>query len=527
MINENKPHLIAPVRTITASVSVYDTDNKLIISTTGNGDVKSITIDRVGENSKCFGFGISQKATITLLDRLRAYKLQVGYRVVVMFDDTQTAPEFYIDTVARNENTNEITFTAFDKLADAAKHTVSEINYNIGSYAALIRECAGFLGLYDYIPEKAAFSKLYENANFSGKETLRELLDDVAEATQSVYFVNAHNDLQFYCPSLQDSAVFTIDKALYFTLESKPPVALAKIATITDLGDNVAAGWQGAHSTSAQLATQNVYNNAFWTLDNSIATTLGDAIDAIGGVVYTPFNCSWRGNYLLEPMDMIEIITKDGNSIFTYLVNDTITYNGGFAQVSKWEYSESEKQHTNPSTLGDVLKDTYARVDKANQQIELVASKADGNSAEIATLQLNTDSINATVEGVQKELNESISTINGELATLTEKASLQLTPEDVRVEIQQSLDNGVSKVETTTGFTFNEDGLTVSKTNSEISTTITEDGMAVNKSGNAVLTANSEGVKAVDLHATTYLIIGNNSRLEDYGSRTACFWIGG
>ena len=58
-------------------------------------------------------------------------------------------------------------------------------------------------------------------------------------------------------------------------------------------------------------------------------------------------------------------------------------------------------------------------------------------------------------------------------------------------------------------------------------TQITEDGMTVYKNEDAVLTANNTGVDAVNLHATTYLIIGNNSRLEDYGSdRTGCFFIG-
>ena len=58
-------------------------------------------------------------------------------------------------------------------------------------------------------------------------------------------------------------------------------------------------------------------------------------------------------------------------------------------------------------------------------------------------------------------------------------------------------------------------------------TQITEDGMTVYKNDSAVLTANNVGVNAVNLHATTYLIIGTNSRFEDYGSRTGCFWIGG
>ena len=52
--------------------------------------------------------------------------------------------------------------------------------------------------------------------------------------------------------------------------------------------------------------------------------------------------------------------------------------------------------------------------------------------------------------------------------------------------------------------------------------------MTVKKGNEDVLTANNEGVKAIDLHATTYLIVGDYSRFENYGTqaRTACYWIG-
>jgi hypothetical protein len=61
-----------------------------------------------------------------------------------------------------------------------------------------------------------------------------------------------------------------------------------------------------------------------------------------------------------------------------------------------------------------------------------------------------------------------------------------------------------------------------------MATTITEDGMVVYRDETAVLTANNEGVDAVNLHASTYLIVGGKSRFETYGdNRTGCFWIGG
>ena len=134
----------------------------------------------------------------------------------------------------------------------------------------------------------------------------------------------------------------------------------------------------------------------------------------------------------------------------------------------------------------------------------------------------------------ENELNdtrEALNEINGEVASIKSEAITKVTATEVTTLIKQELNDGVSKVETTTGHTFNEKGLTISKSNSEISTTITEDGMTVNKDDDILLQANNEGVQAVDLHAKTYLIIGSGdgrSRFEDYGTnRTACFWIGG
>jgi hypothetical protein len=59
-------------------------------------------------------------------------------------------------------------------------------------------------------------------------------------------------------------------------------------------------------------------------------------------------------------------------------------------------------------------------------------------------------------------------------------------------------------------------------------TLITEDGLTVKRGHEVTLSANNEGVIAEDLHATTYLLIGANSRFEDFenGTRTGCFWIG-
>lgn len=93
----------------------------------------------------------------------------------------------------------------------------------------------------------------------------------------------------------------------------------------------------------------------------------------------------------------------------------------------------------------------------------------------------------------------------------------------------ESIMFGVGKM-----FYLDDRGMTVegssTDTNNTIKTTISNDGMRVNVRDEykPTLEANDKGVIAKDLHARTYLIIGDNSRFENYGNgRTGCFWIGG
>ena len=149
------------------------------------------------------------------------------------------------------------------------------------------------------------------------------------------------------------------------------------------------------------------------------------------------------------------------------------------------------------------------------------------NATDIAQLKVEKDDITATVIDIQKGISEQNKSNEDQFATLTNKVDATMTSDDVQLAISTELEKGVDKVTTSTGFTFNDKGLTISKSDSEMSTNIDEDGMSIFKGSQEVLTANNTGVDAQNLHATTYLIIGTNSRFEDYGSdRTGCFWIG-
>ena len=519
----------ASVRKLKAKVDLYE-GSTLVATYTQNDAIKSISIERVGESSKFFGFGITHKINLKLIDVKRELNISTANSLIPMIGiDAEYAyfPQFYITEVNRDENTNELSITGYDILNNFKSYTVEQVNitapYTIGEF---ITACGTLLGVpVSYSEDIEAFTLPYETgANFEGTEGLYDVLTAAAEATQTIFYINASGVLVFKRLDKSGAAALTITKNDYFTLDSSTNRRLSTICHATELGDNVSA------SITQAGTTQYVRDNPFWDLREDVDTLVDNALAAVGGMTINQFNCEWRGNPSLEPGDKIALVAKDGSIVNSYLLNDTLTFDGSLSQKTEWSYEDSEETESNPSSLGEVLKQTYARVDKANKEITILASEVENNSATISALQLNTDSINASVQKMESSTSEAIETMNNDIQTLSSKVDATITAEDVKLEIQTELANGVDKVVTNTGFTFDDEGLTVSKSGSEMTTTITEDGMIVYRDADAMLTANNEGVNAVNLHATTYLIIGQNSRFEDYTkngeSRTGCFWIG-
>lgn len=186
--------------------------------------------------------------------------------------------------------------------------------------------------------------------------------------------------------------------------------------------------------------------------------------------------------------------------------------------------------------FGKRFSEIIGLIDDTRKDVESTASGLRNEITNQATsIRRDTEQIvmeaTKTVETVEKKLDDSIVGVNESITTLTSQVEAKMTAEEVSIVIQRELIDGVDSVKTRTGYTFDEDGLTVSKTGSEMSTQITEDGMQVFRNNMAVLTANNKGVDAKNLHASTYLIIGSGngrSRFEDYEpNRTGCFWVGG
>ena len=529
--------LVSPSREIKAKIDLFDGTTKKA-TFTGSDKIKKFQIERAGEEGKFFGFGVSQKLELELLDKNRELNIVKGntFDVYLTADTTYTKIlSCEVDSIKRNEKTNGLTITAYDALYRASGHQVKDLTltkpYTIKDFC---EACGATLGVS--VKGIDTFLLSYPNgANFDGAETLREALDMVAEATQTIYFMDSTNALVFKKLDKAGASLLTIDKNNYFEYKNNGPRVLKTICSTNELGDDV------SESGTTGDATQFVRDNAFWELREDITDLVHNAVVAVGGLSISQFECKWRGNFFLEIGDKIQILGKDNSSAITYLLNDTLVYNGGLNQTSSWKYNDSGETASNPTNLGEAIKQTYAKVDKQNKEITLLASEQKTLITDVASLKVAKDNIVASVSQiteVQTGISSSLTDLQNaftdqnkindeQFDTLTQKVESTMTADQVHLAISTELSNGVDKVTTSTGFTFNEAGLTINKSDSEISTNIDEDGMSIYKNNEEVLTADNTGVTQVNATIKQYLIVGKNSRFEDYGSdRTGCFWIG-
>lgn len=184
--------------------------------------------------------------------------------------------------------------------------------------------------------------------------------------------------------------------------------------------------------------------------------------------------------------------------------------------------SELERKYNFGKTFSEMI----GLINESRDKVDSVESTLRNEIIEQSTsLTRNTEQI---VMQAEQRLTNNINEVDGKLTDIQKEVSLKLSADDVTIAVREEVGSGVEITET--GYKFDADGLTISQRGEPIENHLDNTGMYVRKDGDAILTANKDGVEAVNLHASTYLIVGSGdgrSRFEDYGiDRTGCFWVG-
>ena len=203
------------------------------------------------------------------------------------------------------------------------------------------------------------------------------------------------------------------------------------------------------------------------------------------------------------------------------------------ADVAGDKQSQSDLYKVTLSVRADYAKDIEQAVKEAEKTMASLIEQDEGNillkvSEEYAT--------KAALQRTDTELASTGAEVRNHTSQIekvqTDLTTMQLTTEGVSIKVQDIIDNGVSRVKTGMGYTFDDEGLCIKKEGQEIQNLLDHRGVHVTRDGEIMLQADASGVIAADVKVRNYLIVGEHARFEDYSNgtdsrRTACFWLGG
>lgn len=221
-------------------------------------------------------------------------------------------------------------------------------------------------------------------------------------------------------------------------------------------------------------------------------------------------------------------VEADGGTTYYFhnaetLADSSIIYTfntGGFAWTTDWNDGNPVWQY-GITRDGNAVMNALSAYKVQADQIEAGSITVEKLSDEYKTaLKTDLDSISASVFLHAEQMGK-----------IEEKmTAVEQTAESVAIRVQKIEEDGVDKVVTSMGYTFDDTGLHIQKEGEEMDNTLDHTGMYVRRGDEVMLQANASGVQATDVTVRNYLIVGSHARFEDYNDgtddkRTACFWI--
>ena len=448
-----------------------------------------------------------------ILNGLTESPFQVGkYRV---YSDIVSGNRNYRNIVAYDEMYYILNSDITDwYISQSFPTTIKKLRDSLFSYLGIAQESQALIN------DNVSIEKTIESTSIKGKDIIPYL----CELNGVFGHINRNGNFQYV--SLSNSINENISSSDYSSVSYED----FQTGLITGVHIKQEEGDVGA-SVGTDVNKYVIQGNIFCygKTSDELVLIAENIFNKIKNIKYVPFSVTKTGNPCLEIGDKVSVSVRNKN-IETYVLERKL-YG---IQMLKDDYNSKGLPDYSWSdvSLDEEIKQLKGKSNVLTRNLEETRSELvnleEGTSSMI---QQTSNSFNASIKSLEDNMKSSDDATNQELESIRKELSLKATSDEIKIEFEKEREAGADKITTSTGYTFNEDGLRIEKSDSEMATSITDDGMKVTRSGEEVLKATSSGVDAVNLHAKTYLIIGMTSRFEDYYNedgelRTGCFWIG-
>lgn len=376
---------------------------------------------------------------------------------------------------------------------------------------------------------------IVENNQFPDNATRRDVLKAIAQIAFNWARIDEDNEIVMDFP-YTPVHIENINNEQYFKLNKNDiygPVNVVSLRNSKVEGENITI-------VDPERPIEEYGENSIIISDNPFAYTeekrreLINAGSVLYGLTYMPIvNAQLIGFIHLNCLDKAVFQLLDNSYEESYIFNHIIKYNGVcLDEVESPALTKTEIKYKIEPDVFKELTNIEIIVDKANQRIKETINIVKENTNAIAQSELTIEGIKNTVSLETQSINEDLTTIKNSVETIQSNANFAI---DIAKEIKE---NGVTKVTTETGYTFDSDGLKIEKKDSKTKSILDEKGLSVEdatsyNNENLLFAGYDEKlgetiVKSKNMNVEKYLNIGKNSRIEDYEAHrkpaTGVFW---
>ena len=431
---------------------------------------------------------------------------------------------FYVEEPTKT-SAHKFRVTGFDDISKLDKDLtqwlteLSQWPYTVKVFAGMVCDRCGVSLVEAPLPNEDFYIQPFAGENITGRllmQWMGQIAGRFCRATPEGNIEFAWytlNDRTFISPSGQEGSSFYLQNQLTFSDYEVCPVEKVQIRQSAEDVGTVFPNVEGERNTYV------IENNPMLAAQD--ATTLVGVAEALysqlASVTYTPFRVKIPATPTITAGDVIKIVDIYGKELAGYVMKKT-----------------SDGRYDTLEATGSYRRDSTTAVNNLgfralSGKVLNLRTDVDGIKAENKDTQGRLAAFSLDLEGIQTQVSRQQSETEGLRQDIT---AIAQNTQEVSIQVQSILDNGAEKIKTGMGYTFNDEGLNISREDSQISNRLDHTGMYVSKRGSNVLRATADGVEAVDITVKNYLIVGSHARFEDYtdGSsrnRTACFYLEG
>lgn len=323
----------------------------------------------------------------------------------------------------------------------------------------------------------------FKQPNFAENITYREVVSRFAEITGSIAFVNREGKLVIKSPT---NVNYDIERSRYIKLTKENKIIFNTLVLGKEgMNDDIVY----PEIIETDRVEYKIVDNPFVELYRE--EMIEDIAANIIGMSYVPFTLSnFVDGFCLDLNDIISVKDKEDNTLLLTLLNYEIA-NRISVNISAHMENTMTDYNLAGSSKSEINK-VKLDVDHNKKKITILAEETTANTKKVSEIQEDVNGISASVSETTTKLTETdnkISDVNNKLndyatvesvKTISNRVEENITATEKNTEIITKIEeNGVTKIDTKTGFTMDADGFHVDKSGAPTSSTVDETGMEV------------------------------------------------